>query len=190
MVENLKTTRFSDGTSIPNVTDGPSWGSLTTPGYCWYNNDESANKATHGALYNGYAVNTGKLAPAGWHVPTDADWSTLSIFLGGDAVAGGKLKEAGSAHWTSPNTGTNDVGFSALGGGVRNRYSGAFGVSDGYGSGGAIKDVGHWWTSTVSDNTNYFRKIYYDGNAFSSGNYWGRGDSPLACGFSVRCVRN
>jgi uncharacterized protein (TIGR02145 family) len=192
MVENLRTATLNTGnTPISYVTDGPSWGSLTTPGYCWYNNDESANKATYGALYNAYAVNTGMLAPAGWRVPTDDDWSTLSTFFDGDAAAGGKLKEAGSAHWTSPNTGTNDLGFSALGGGVRNRYSGAFGATDGgYGSGGAIKDVGHWWTSTVSGNTNYFRKIYYDGNAISSDNYWGRGDSPLQCGFSVRCVRN
>ena len=81
MVENLKTTRFNDGTAIPNVTDASAWNALTTPGYCWYDNNE-ANKATYGALYNWYAVNTGKLAPASWHVATDADWKKLEMALG------------------------------------------------------------------------------------------------------------
>lgn len=79
MVENLKTTKFNDGTNIPNITDAIAWITLTTPGYCFYNNDAS-KKSTYGALYNWYSVNTGKLAPTGWHVPTDADWTTLENF--------------------------------------------------------------------------------------------------------------
>ena len=72
------------------------WENLTTPGYCWYNNDSVSYRNTYGALYNWYAVNTGKLAPTGWHVPSDAEWEVLGNYLGGDSVAGGKLKEAGN----------------------------------------------------------------------------------------------
>ena len=82
LVENLKTTRYNDGAPIPLVTDSAAWSLLTTPGYCWYNND-IANKNPNGALYNWFAVNTGKLAPTGWHVPTDAEWTILTTFLGG-----------------------------------------------------------------------------------------------------------
>ena len=79
---NLKTTRYNDGTVIPNVTDIYAWEALTTPGFCWYDNNEDTNKATYGALYNWFAVNTGKLCPVGWHVPTDAEWTTLTTYLG------------------------------------------------------------------------------------------------------------
>ena len=89
MVENLKTTKYNDGTAIPLVTDNTAWGALTTPGYCWYNNDSATYKNTYGALYNWYAVNTGKLAPTGWHVPTDSEWTVLTTYLGGQSVAGG-----------------------------------------------------------------------------------------------------
>ena len=78
MVENLKTTKYKDGTAIPNVTDNNAWSALSTPAYCWYNNDAATYKSTYGALYNWYAVNTGKLAPAGWHVATDAEWTKLA----------------------------------------------------------------------------------------------------------------
>ena len=116
---NLKTTKYNDGTSIPNVTNDTSWSNLTTGAYCWYNNDVSY-KNPYGALYNWYAVNTGKLAPKGWHVPSDAEWTTLITYLGGESIAGGKLKEAGTTHWLSPNTeATNSTGFSALPGGRR-----------------------------------------------------------------------
>lgn len=120
MVENLKTTKFNDGSSIPTETDNATWISLTTPGYCWYNNGEYYKK-TYGALYNWYAVNTGKLAPGGWHVPGVNEWKTLINYLGGTSVAGGKLKETGLKHWKGPNEkSTNEVGFTALPGGYRN----------------------------------------------------------------------
>jgi uncharacterized protein (TIGR02145 family) len=138
LVENLKTTRYKDGTAIPLITDNTAWTDLTTPGYCWYNNDASANKSTYGALYNWYAVNQGKLCPTGWHVPTYEEWEALTTFLGGDNIAG-KLKEAGTNHWASPNTGaTNESGFTALPGGQRSEV-GLFDF--------ALWN-GLWWTSS------------------------------------------
>ena len=103
MAENLRTTKYNDGTAIPLVTDNTTWANLTTPAYCWYNNDAKTNGSTYGALYNWYSVNTKKLCPTGWHVPNDTEWTTLTTYLGGTAVAGGKLKETGTAHWYSPN---------------------------------------------------------------------------------------
>jgi uncharacterized protein (TIGR02145 family) len=175
MAENLKTTKYNDGTSISLVTENSEWFSLTTPGYCWYNNDVT-NKADHGALYNWYTVNTGKLAPAGWHVPTDAEWTTLGNYLGGDPVAGGKLKEAGLAHWHSPNTGaTNETGFSALPGGYRHD-AGTFDSQSNY---------GYWWSATAYDaSQTWFRSLYYDVGNLS------RYISLKRCGSSVRLLRD
>jgi uncharacterized protein (TIGR02145 family) len=120
MAKNLRTTRLKFGGTIQIVTDNTAWSNLTTPGYCWYNNDEAANKETYGALYNWYTIATTNLCPAGWHVPTDDDWEVLTTYLGGYNIAGDKLKEAGTAHWANPNTGaTNETGFSALPGGSR-----------------------------------------------------------------------
>jgi uncharacterized protein (TIGR02145 family) len=167
MAENLKTTRYSNGTSIPLVTDNSAWGNLTTPGYCWYNNDEATYKNTYGALYNWYTINTGNLCPTGWHVPTDAEWTTLTTYLGGESVAGGKLKETGTAHWTSPNIGaTNESGFTALPGGDR-IYDGTFYT---------IGSYGWWWSEGDA------RRLR-DGNVF-------RSNSDKRDGFSVRCLRD
>lgn len=135
MAENLKTTKYNDGTSIPLVTDNAAWISLSTPGYCWYNNDEAANKATHGALYNWFVVNTGKLAPTGWHVPTDAEWKTLELFLGmtqeqADASGprgtdqGTQLKS--TSGWDAGGNGTNSSGFNGLPSGGRRLDTGNF----------------------------------------------------------------
>ena len=131
MVENLKTTKYNDGTAIPLVTDSAAWDELTTPGYCWYNNDSATYKNPYGALYNWYAVSTGKLAPTGWHVPTDSEWAVLTTYVGntyygGLDSAGGALKSTDKTYWLSPNTGaTNSSGFSALPGGFRD-YVGTF----------------------------------------------------------------
>jgi uncharacterized protein (TIGR02145 family) len=127
MKGNLKTMKFNYGTSIPNVTDNTTWAGLTSAAYCWYNNDAATYKTTYGALYNWYAVdvasNDGKnVCPAGWHIPSDAEWTTLTDYLGGASVAGSKLKETGTTHWLSPNTGaTNESGFTALPGGGHSR---------------------------------------------------------------------
>jgi len=176
MVENLKTTKYNDGSSIPLVTGNAEWEALTTPGYCWYDNDIT-NKTPYGALYNWYAVNTGKLCPTGWHVPTDAEWTTLTTYLGGESVAGGKLKEAGTTHWASPNTGAMDeYDFMALPGGGR------------YGGSGYFSDVGYygyWWSSTGYDATlAWFRLISCDYEAVGYGSYYKR------YGLSVRCVKD
>lgn len=112
--ENLKTTKYKDGTAIPLATDNTAWSNLTTPGYCWYNNDASANKNVYGGLYNWYTVSTNNLCPSGWHVSTDLDWTTISNYLGGGFDAAVKLKETGTDHWSAPNAGvTNETGFTA-----------------------------------------------------------------------------
>jgi len=175
MAENLKVTKYNDGTAIPNVTDETAWSSLTTGAYCNYNNDPST-AATYGRLYNWYAVNTGKLCPTGWHVPTDAEWETLREYLGGYEVAGGKLKETGTTHWNSPNEGaTNASGFTALPGG--GRYNdGTFDY---------IGDNGIWWSSTEG-STSYALGWYLNYNNYNL-TY---NNSSKVDGFSVRCVRD
>lgn len=112
MAENLKTTKYSNGTEIPLVT-GQEWYTMTSQGYCWYNNDYKNFGKIYGALYNWAAIETGNLCPTGWHVPTDNDWNTLCKYLGGEKSAGGKLKESGTQHWKSPNAGATDsIAFS------------------------------------------------------------------------------
>lgn len=127
--ENLRVTHYRNGDPITKVALTSTWNTMTTEAFCWYNNDSTANSQLYGALYNWYAVNDNrKIAPAGWHVPTDAEWTTLENYLGGLTVAGGKLKEAGLTHWASPNTNaTNSSGFTALPSGYR-YSSGVFDV--------------------------------------------------------------
>ena len=117
MAENLRTNKLNDGTPVAYVTGNPEWAALTTPGYCWPDND-IGYKDVYGALYNWHAVNTGKLCPAGWHIPTDAEWTDLETVLGGASIAAGKMKAEGTTHWINPNSGaTNESGFTALPGG-------------------------------------------------------------------------
>ncbi len=181
MKENLKTTKYNDGTNIPLVTDNTAWSNLTTPGYCWYNNDAGSYKNVYGALYNWYAVNTGKLCPVGWHVPSDNEWTILENYLGGWEVAGGKLKatgtiEAGTGLWYSPNTGaTNETGFTAVPGGYRS-YGGYFN-SFGY--------DGHWWSSTEYSSSNAWYRLMNHMDSYSI-----RVSNHKPNGFSVRCVRD
>jgi uncharacterized protein (TIGR02145 family) len=176
MVENLKATKYNDDTSIPLVTDATDWQNLSTPAYCWYNNDAANYKATYGALYNWYTVNTGNLCPTGWHVPSDAEWTTLTTYLGGEDVAGGKLKEIGTTHWNYPNTdATNESGFTALPGGNR-FFNGTFGDT---GAGG------YWWSSTEhSASFSWYRYMYF-ALGFVDRDYYGK-----ESGISVRCVKD
>lgn len=178
MAENLRTTKYNDGTSIPNITDGTAWSYLSTPGYCWYNNDISY-KNPYGALYNWYAVNTSKLAPTGWHVPTDGEWATLINYLGGENIAGKKIKEAGIAHWLSPNSSANnETGFTAVPGGYRLDNNGNFFY------------IGQWsffWSkgATTTDRASYCALTTNDivyGIGSPNGN-------PIKYGFSVRCIK-
>ncbi len=122
-VENLRTSRYNDGVSIATGMSNEVWKDATTGAYSMYEN-ESSNNATYGKLYNWYAVNTGKLAPVGWHVPTRAEWEALVAYLGGSTEAGGKMKSTSSL-WLAPNLGaTNSSGFSALPGGYRSNSGG------------------------------------------------------------------
>jgi uncharacterized protein (TIGR02145 family) len=173
MRENLKTTKHNDGSAIPLVTDQITWNSLTTSGCCWFKNDRDTYGNTYGALYNWYAVNTGKLCPTGWHVPSDEEWTILTTFLGGANPAGGKMKTV--TGWISPNiSATNESGFTGLPGGNRTYYD--FG-SDGYST--------KWWSSTEqSANLVWNRALVYS-SAYLYPNYDSKND-----GYSVRCVRN
>jgi uncharacterized protein (TIGR02145 family) len=174
MAENLKTTKLNDGTAISNTTDNQQWSTLTTPAYAWYNNS-AANKAGLGALYNFFAVSSGKLCPSGWHVPSKEEWKTLETHLGGESVAGGKMKESGTTYWTSPNTGaTNDSKFNGRGGGVR--------LGDGTFS--DIKNYGLWWTSTAQGATVWFRSLQY-----ANPNLTEQGYGKIN-GLSVRCIKD
>ncbi len=176
LTTNLKTTKYKDGIPIAPTTDNTAWKNLSIGGSSWYNNDAS-NKSTYGALYNWTAVSTGNLCPAGYHVPTDADWTILSNYLGGDAVSGGKLKETGASHWLSPNTGaTNEVGFLALPGGSRSGTTGTFSNLGG-GSG--------WWSSTGNGNTSaWLRTLTKDSSGLN------RSSDGINSGYSVRCVKD
>jgi uncharacterized protein (TIGR02145 family) len=176
MVENLKTTHYKDSTAIPNLTDATEWtSSSSTHAYCSYKNSNNADTIkVYGYLYNWFAVNSGKLCPAGWHVPTDAEWTTLITYLGGEGVAGGKLKETGTAHWANPNTGAdNSTGFFALPGGDRTNY-GDFTM--GY--------QGYWWSSTENN-------IALAWGCCLNFSYSTANRSTLLKGFgySVRCIK-
>jgi uncharacterized protein (TIGR02145 family) len=177
MVENLKTTKYRDGSPIPNVTDGNSWGTGSTGAYCWYNNDGPTYKNIQGTLYNWQAVNTGNLCPTGWHVPNTVDWTVLTDYLGGLAVAGGKLKQTGTTGWADPNIGaTNETGFIAVGGGMRNTTNGTF---------AQIGTNGYWWSATESTTTHSLRRGMASPSASVS-----VGDNPKNYGLSVRCIKD
>jgi uncharacterized protein (TIGR02145 family) len=187
--ENLKTSKYNDGSEIPLVLEGANWTSTTTGAYCWYENDPSNYKDTYGALYNWYSVNTGKLCPTGWHVPTDNDWKQLEMFLGMSqaeadiqdvnrgTTEGDKLKEGGIDHWVSPNTGaTNEYEFTALPGGYRDGYTGVF-AGIGYGI--------NFWTLTELDATTALDRGLRNGIPNIS-----RLSEVKTHGFYVRCIRN
>ena len=180
MAENLKTTRYSNGDPIPNVTDSTQWISLSTGAYCNYNNDLN-NANIYGRLYNGYAVgDSRKIAPTGWHVASDDDWTELTDFLG-VLVAGSKIKESGPSHWISQNCwgSTNESGFTALPSGVREIVGEFIGIGT----------LSNWWSST-KDTT----KISSWDTDWYSGNVRGS-DSSISFGAelggnSVRCVKD
>lgn len=181
MVENLKTTKYNDGSAIPMVPDNSTWTALSSPGFCWYKNDASTYKNTYGALYNWYTVNTGKLAPPGWHVPTDEEWTTLTAYLGGEGLSGGKMKstgtiEAGTGLWQEPNTwATNESGFTGIPAGYRYIY----------GQFSSMGSAGYWWSSSERNTTNaWFRLMMYTYPSVY------RYDFHKNNGFSVRCLQD
>ena len=185
IAENLKTTRYRNGELIHYVTDNTQWKNLASGAYCNYNNDDK-NKNVYGYLYNWYAVNDIRnLAPQGWHVPSDAEWTTLYSFLGGEDVAGFKLKESGIDHWNDPNSdANNESGFTALPGGLRGNIT-FFGTSFGYGYSYLGRD-GIWWSCSTDSTSTYagYRILDY---------YLSKGDKGYSgkdYGYSVRLVKD
>ena len=184
--KNLDVTTYRDGTPIPQVTDPTAWANLTTGAWCYYNNDP-ANGAIYGKLYNWYAVagihdndpNTPNkiLAPLGWHVPTDGEWTTLTTFLGGLDVAGQQMKEIGNLHWVNSNTiGTNFSGFTGLPGGLRAGQDGTF---------FAFGSHGHWWSSSAYDAANAWYRVLSYNYAYGI-----RGSDRKGHGMSMRLVKD
>jgi uncharacterized protein (TIGR02145 family) len=184
-LKNVEVTTYRDGTPIPQVTDPTAWAALTTGAWCYYNNDP-ANGAIYGKLYNWYAVagihdndpNTPNkiLAPLGWHVPSDSEWTTLADYLGGFSIAGGKMKETGTAHWLSPNQdATNSTGFTGLPGGHRANFGRFWYIGDG----------GYWWCSSEYATTYaWTRGLSYSFGSVNTGGY------SKTYGFSVRLVKD
>ncbi len=184
MKENLKTTKYRNGDPIGTTT--PATKNIATewsqsPKYQWAYGGSEGNADIYGRLYTWFVVNDSRnVCPIGWHVPTDAEWTTLTAFLGGEDVAGGKLKETGFTHWQSPNTGaTNNSGFNAVPGGIRNQ--------DGRFAG--IGEYGLWWSSTqeVNDQDDYhafYRVIHRDQAVVE------RTWDIKTYAFSVRCLKD
>ena len=174
MMENLKVTRFRNGVAIEEITNDNDWGNAFEAARCSYGNS-AANNAIYGQLYNFYAIEDLQgLCPEGWEVPSDAQWADLVSTFGGEAIAGGKLKQVGTTLWTAPNVGaTNESGFTGLPGGSRG-FSGFAGINDG----------GRWWTR--SKELNAFGRSW---GMWHSNTVAQRSANDFYAGFSVRCVK-
>jgi uncharacterized protein (TIGR02145 family) len=206
MKENLNVSKYSDGTIIPQVTDPVVWRSLNTGAWCYYNND-SANGAVYGKLYNWYAVAgindaaslvnpslRKQLAPTGWHVPSTTEWAMLIYLLDPNYSgvpfgtytsnsAGGKLKETGNLHWNTPNSAsTNTTGFTALPAGWRQFQNSSFGF---------LGTEAWMWLSSIGDEWNVRQEawyVYLGGGSSVQWDYQFYGD--LKAGYSVRAIKN
>lgn len=187
MKENLRTTKYSDGTDIPLVTDNSEWASnynsgTTLPMMSWYDNDQATYTANKfGVLYNGYSVNpttngNKNVCPISWHVPSDVEWTTLTDYLGGASVAGGKMKSIGTQYWQSPNLdATNESDFSSFPSGYRTRY----------GDFGTIGYVGYWWSPHENSTDNARANFLFSEHGYTSWSFIGED-----YGFSVRCIKD
>jgi uncharacterized protein (TIGR02145 family) len=178
--KNLDVDRFRNGDPIPQVITAEEWkaaGERGEPAWCYYDND-AENGKIYGKLYNWYAVNDSRgLAPEGWHIPSDDEWTTLTNYLGGEDVAGGKMKSIGTAYWNSPNTdATNESGFSALPGGYRNNGGSFFSIS--YNA--------FFWSATEYDNNSAWYLNLYNYNSYVNRNNY----DFKSVGASVRCLRD
>ena len=178
MQQNLKTSHYRNGDPIPEITSLSVWYSLTSGAWCWYKNDSVKYAAIYGKLYNWYAVNDPRgLAPQGWHVPVDAEWTALSTSLGGELVAGRLMKETGTTHWSPQNNAgaSNSSGFTGLPGGY----------CDSDGAFSNIGGVGYWWSSTEKDMfAAFYRTLFNNEDAIY------RNSEDKRSGFSVRCLRD
>lgn len=171
MVENLKTTKFNDGIPIPNITDDLEWTLIDSPGFCWFDNSREIGN-TYGALYNFYAVSSGRLAPDGWHIPSESEWEVLIDYLDDNNLdVGGKLKEQGLTHWSHPNEGaSNSSGFTALPAGRRDAISGKF---------ESLQDFAYFWSTDVSANS-----LRNNDSQIATSSQFNE------AGISVRCVKD
>jgi uncharacterized protein (TIGR02145 family) len=191
MVKNLDVTTYRNGDPIPQVIDPSAWAGLTTGAWCYYNND-LANNSIYGKLYNWYAVNDPRgIAPVGWHVPSDAEWTILSNCLGGYSIAGGKMKstgtlEAGTGLWLSPNTGaSNSSGFTGLPSGARSG-----GIALDFSS---VNRGAYWWSSTnYSIDRAWSRTVGFNSSILDWGIGVVSGEPPFLKknGMSIRCIRD
>ncbi len=181
MAENLKVSKYSDGTTIPNIIDNTQWWQNNTTGAWSYYNNDVANNTKYGKLYNWYSVSktsngNKNVCPTGWHVPTNAEWTVLTDYFGGASVAGGKLKEVGITSWNSPNTGTSNTSlFTGLPGGIR----------DGSGNYTNIGTYGIWWSSTESSTLSAWTRNLFNYNGDANSYYYSKRN-----GLSVRCLRD
>jgi uncharacterized protein (TIGR02145 family) len=175
MAENLKATKFNDGTEIPQIIDKIAWNRLESPAFCWYENHDAYS--TYGAIYNWYAVNSNRLCPVGWHIPSYEDWTDLITRSGGLMYAGIVLKEPGTAHWEKPNGGYPSYNhFNALPGGLRDE-SGDF---------SEIGKTGYWWSILKDEKPSAWYIIMNSAsNSISIRNFKNK---PI--GMSVRCVKD
>lgn len=173
--ENLRTTRYNNGTAIPYITNKTTWSNLTIGAYSSYNNGIDS---CFGYLYNWYAIsNAGGLCPTGWHVPTNAEFTTLSTYLGGNSVSGGKMKTKGLVWWRTPNNGaTNSSGFNAYPAG-RRVYNGNFNY---------FRETATFWSQTNGSGFNFKKlvQLEYDNNNLDF-----QEDDPNN-GYSIRCVKD
>lgn len=173
--ENLKTTKYANGNSIKNITSGSEWVSCKSPAYCWYDNN-SSNKNEYGALYNWYVINSGNICPNGWHVATDADWTTLTNKVGGAEKAGAALKEKGTAHWETTSDDVKDeYNFGIVGAGFRDPY-GNFTWKN--------VDACFWSATGKTPSYAWYRHTFHYDKALS------RHEVQKCNGYSVRCVKN
>ncbi|RFZ95458.1 hypothetical protein D0C36_08025 [Mucilaginibacter conchicola] len=176
MMENLKVTHYRDGSAIPKIEDSGAWRLTNDGAYCSYDNS-TTNAKTYGLLYNWFAVTDAKkLAPKGWHIPTQAEWQALYNYIGGTREDGEKLKETGTTHWVDGLRGSNTTGFTGLGGG--GLVFSSTGVFDSKGF------DAYWWTATSKDATN---SVYVD--LYVKG-YFEFQTGYIRYGLSVRCIKD
>jgi uncharacterized protein (TIGR02145 family) len=175
--QNLKTTRYRNGGSIPYVLGNTDWQALTTGAWSYYDHD-ATNNAVYGKLYNWYTTQGDTLCPTGWHVPSDAEWTSLTTYLGGESVAGGKMKSVGTDYWLYGfNIGaTNESGFLAFPGGWRNNEGGFF----------EIRTYAFFWSATENTSSQAWSRLlnYSDSSVSRPGFFY------KSYGASVRCLKN
>jgi uncharacterized protein (TIGR02145 family) len=176
MAENLNTRTYRNGDTITNAVDINQWTNLSVGAWCYHDNN-SQRECPFGKLYNWYAVaDPRNVCPMGWHVPSNEEWTTLTDFLGGEAIAGGKMKSTGIQYWLNPNgSATNESGFSGLPG--RGRYDDGSFEPLGY--------DGYWWSTSEYASSLSFRHYLLYTNSYMDQDVMNK-----RCGFSVRCIRD